>query len=36
MGNDWWTQEGGWISQTLPGPANVTGTPSAIGQSPFV
>jgi hypothetical protein len=34
MGADWWTQSGGWISQTLPGPANVGAAPAALVNSP--
>jgi hypothetical protein len=34
VGNDWWTPNSGWVSQTLPGPADVASAPTAIVNSP--
>jgi hypothetical protein len=34
VGNDWWTPTSGWVSQTLPGPADVASAPTAIVNSP--
>jgi hypothetical protein len=33
MGADWWSPTGGWVSQVLPGPANVASAPTAILNS---